>query len=87
MFFTADLDMYMNLNNFIFRKMFLWGLIVILGIHAYHAADSTSYMLPTSVYPEHYNLELITNLGEEGNFDFNGKVQIKVNTSNTILNA
>lgn len=36
------------------------------------------YRLPNDVFPEHYKLEIISYLGEEDNFNFNGKVWIQV---------
>lgn len=38
-----------------------------------------AYRLPTSLTPQHYNLQIITNLGDEdGNFKFGGDVTIHV---------
>lgn len=40
-------------------------------------ASLANYRLPTAVRPEHYKLEVLTHLGDDG-FKFFGKVWIKV---------
>lgn len=38
----------------------------------------TSYRLPTAFKPEHYDLQVLTHLGDERGYVFSGRVLIKV---------
>lgn len=56
------------------KKKSLWMFAVV-----HFVALTQAYRLPKEVLPNHYDLEIITNLADDNNnYDFNGKVWIDV---------
>nr|XP_022919862.1 aminopeptidase N-like [Onthophagus taurus] len=64
-------------KNMIIR--IIWTFLFLLGI-------AKSYRLPTSVIPDTYKLEIITNLGDRNNFNFTGRVWINLNCTSKTTN-
>lgn len=61
----------------ILRECLLLCLFITPWCYITNAANTPGYRLPDNIIPEHYIVDMITDL--EGDFSFHGKVWIKVN--------
>ncbi|XP_069682399.1 aminopeptidase N-like isoform X2 [Periplaneta americana] len=57
--------------------------LLVLVLVAYGCAGNPPFRLPRNVFPTTYTIEIITNLGTNGNFTFDGRIwiQVQCNTS------